>query len=152
MAAIELPVELLELMAIDGAVGFLDDDAMCVKYGVTDTQWTQIQDHPRYRAERDEKRRQLGDGGAEFKMLARSRMGRVIRSVADIVDDEDAHPMARIKGAQLLAGIAGVHTVTTPAQGGIPQQLIIQTNLSLKHTPGVYEIEATAERIYEHED
>lgn len=117
-----------EDLAGEVALGYFDDDAICLKFGIdADTLLAIGRDTGFRRLVLDAMRRQ-DEGGEAFRMEARRRMEGMLDVLEDIARDDKAGKATRIQAATAIGKYAG-HEGSREDGAGVTLQ--IRTNLAV---------------------
>lgn len=151
MADGKLPKRVADEMALDEALGILNDNHLCVKYDLDERQLKAVRAQPAFQRKVIAHREEMEDEGKKFKVEARKKAADMLNELADIAKDRRAAALSRVRAAQAMIEYADYPMVSgKEAPGTSKVQLVINTNLSLgaETTPGgTYTIEARPERI-----
>ena len=134
----------LDDMGIDFAMGVFSDAEMADRYGLHIDEIPEVRALPRVRASELRTKRQLSDNGAEVRLAARARAMSVVKTLADMAEDETIPSSARARAGIAVLHFAGSEPVPTDTKTGVTLGLAITTNLDMRtDTPSdVYTIEA----------
>lgn len=150
MSGVKMPKAVSEAMALDVALGLLDDSLLAVKYDLSKFQLDEVKAQKAFQRKVIAHREKMEDAGKRFKVVAREKALDMLSELETLAKNPRAAALARVKAANLVIEHADYPMEARKEEGGTGKvQLVINTNLALGASGaerGTYTIEARPER------
>jgi hypothetical protein len=104
---IERKPDWLKTLAFEVALEYFTPEELCLQYGLSDQQYKEIAQLPKFQQWVLDNRREIDEQGTQFKVLARKLSAVTLPTLYAIAQDEDVEPATRIRAVETLAKLAG---------------------------------------------